>query len=85
MSTIATVAKHQQKTPAQISLAWLLSQDSSIIPIPGTAKVKHLQDNVDAIDIHLSAGELSEIDAACQQIVLKGKRFPKELADWFVS
>jgi len=85
VSRITKIAKQQQRTPAQVSLAWLLAQDPQIIPIPGTTKVEHLQENVAAVDIELSASELNELNDACRQISVQGKRFPQELEGWFVN
>jgi aryl-alcohol dehydrogenase-like predicted oxidoreductase len=59
-------------TPAQIALAWLLAQKPWIVPIPGGTKVEHLDDNLAAADVELTAADLHEIDEAFATIDIKG-------------
>src|SRR3954451_9873571 len=59
-------------TPAQIALAWLLAQKSWIVPIPGGTKVEHLDDNLHAAEVELTASDLREIDQAFATIDIKG-------------
>jgi len=59
-------------TPAQIALAWLLAQKPWIVPIPGGTKVEHLDDNLAAADVELTAADLREIDQAFTTIDIKG-------------
>lgn len=82
---IAEVAEAKQKTPAQIALAWLLAQDPQIIPIPGTTKRRHLEENCAAIDIELNQNELSLLDEAHNKISVKGERYPIELISMFLK
>jgi pyridoxine 4-dehydrogenase len=58
------IAKKHGATPAQIALAWLLKRSPVMLPIPGTSKVKHLEENVAAAAIQLSAEELASISGA---------------------
>ncbi|WP_433085605.1 aldo/keto reductase [Dactylosporangium sp. CA-052675] len=60
-ATIEAVAKKYEATPRQIVLAWLLARSSSILPIPGTGSVGHLEDNIAAAGIKLTAQEVSDI------------------------
>ena len=62
-------------TAAQLALAWVLAQGNSVVPIPGTKRVKYLDENLDALDIALSAGELASIDAAFPLDVAAGARY----------
>ena len=71
------VATRKAATPAQISLAWLLAQRPWIVPIPGTTKMHRLQENLGAIGVELSVGELHGIDAAVSKIPLQGVRLPE--------
>lgn len=64
-------------TPAQFSLAWLLSQKPWIVPIPGTTKLNHLEENLGAVAVDLTPGELKEIRAALSNIKLQGVRTPE--------
>ncbi|MHB8827850.1 MAG: aldo/keto reductase [Acidimicrobiales bacterium] len=59
-----TVAAKMGATTAQVSLAWLLARSPVILPIPGTSKVTHLEENMAARDIELSAEDLADIDEA---------------------
>lgn len=59
-------------TPAQIALAWLLAQRPYVVPIPGGTRVSHLDDNLAAAEIELTAADLAEISAAFATIDIKG-------------
>jgi aryl-alcohol dehydrogenase-like predicted oxidoreductase len=72
-------AARKQATPARIALAWLLAQKPWIVPIPGTTKRHRLEENIGAVDIQLTADDLSEIDRAASQIEVKGARYPEHL------
>jgi aryl-alcohol dehydrogenase-like predicted oxidoreductase len=62
-------------TPAQIALAWLLAQKPWIVPIPGSRKLERLEENIDAVDIELTAADLSDIKAAMANITVVGDRY----------
>ena len=74
---VRVVATRKGATPAQIALAWLLAQRSWIVPIPGTTKLHRLEENLGAVDVKLTAGDLQEIDAAASKISLQGARLPE--------
>jgi aryl-alcohol dehydrogenase-like predicted oxidoreductase len=63
-SILDTVAKEHSATPAQVALAWTLRRSPVMLPIPGTSKVKHLEQNVAAAAIQLSEEEFDALDAA---------------------
>jgi aryl-alcohol dehydrogenase-like predicted oxidoreductase len=65
-------------TSAQVALAWLLSKQPWIVPIPGTTKLAHLEENLRAADLKLSAGDMSEIEDAIAKIEIVGARYPAE-------
>jgi len=65
-------------TSAQVALAWLLAQKPWIVPIPGTTKLAHLEENVRALDLKLTADELREIDSVVSAIEIAGDRYPPE-------
>jgi aryl-alcohol dehydrogenase-like predicted oxidoreductase len=71
---ITQLAAHKKATTAQLSLAWLLAQKPFIVPIPGTGKVKHLQENVAATQLELTAEDLKEIDSALSDFKVHGGR-----------
>jgi aryl-alcohol dehydrogenase-like predicted oxidoreductase len=68
-------------TPAQIALAWLLSQKPWIVPIPGTTKLHRLEENIAAASIELTPDDLRHIDAAASQIKVEGDRYPQAEAE----
>ena len=73
------LAVRKQITPAQIALAWLLAQKPWIVPIPGGTKLEHLDDNLPAADVRLTAEDLREIDQAFATIDIKGAPLSKAL------
>ena len=73
------LAARQKITPAQIALAWLLAQKPWIVPIPGGTKIDHLDDNLRAADLQLTAEDLREIDEAFSTIDIQGAPLSKAL------
>jgi len=76
---LAKFAEQKKATPAQIALAWLLAQKPWIVPIPGTTKLHRLEENMAAVNIQLSPGDLRELDMAASKIPVQGARYPEEL------
>ena len=58
---VAKIAKARSATPAQVALAWLLQRSPVMLPIPGTSKVKHLEENMAAVTLELSEDELESL------------------------
>jgi aryl-alcohol dehydrogenase-like predicted oxidoreductase len=77
----ATAQAHGAK-PAQIALAWVLSRDESIIPIPGMKRRTHLDENVAVVDIELSPAESARLEAAFPPGAAAGDRYTPEVARW---
>ena len=75
-NAVKELAEKKGCTPAQLALAWVLAQGDDIVPIPGTKRVKYLEDNLGAVSVQLSAEELGEIDAACGACQVVGQRYP---------
>jgi aryl-alcohol dehydrogenase-like predicted oxidoreductase len=75
VAEFAALAAGKQCTPAQLALAWVLAQGEDIIPIPGTRRIKYLEENAKAVDIALSAGDLSAIDALVTKYPNLGERY----------
>lgn len=75
---VRTIAKRKKATPAQIALAWLLAQKPWIVPIPGTKKLKRLDENIGTLAVELTSGDLREIDSAFSKITVQGARLPEE-------
>jgi pyridoxine 4-dehydrogenase len=61
-SLLDTVAKRHGATPGQIALAWVLKRSTVMLPIPGTSKVSHLEENVAAVNVELSDEEFAALD-----------------------
>jgi aryl-alcohol dehydrogenase-like predicted oxidoreductase len=75
---LGEIAKRKKATPAQIALAWLLSQKPWIVPIPGTTKLKRLEENIGAAAVELTVDDLREIDHAASEIKVHGERYPEQ-------
>ncbi|KQV70366.1 aldo/keto reductase [Rhizobium sp. Root1220] len=65
-SILDVVAKNHGATPSQIALAWVLKRSRVMLPIPGTSKVKHLEENVATANIELSDDEFQSLDRAAR-------------------
>jgi aryl-alcohol dehydrogenase-like predicted oxidoreductase len=76
---LGEIAKQKKATSAQIALAWLLAQKPWIVPIPGTTKLKRLEENIGAASIELTSDDLREIDSAASKITVHGARYPEKL------
>jgi aryl-alcohol dehydrogenase-like predicted oxidoreductase len=61
--------------PSQLALAWVLAQGEDIVPIPGTKRVKYLDDNLGALNVRLSRDELAQIDALLPAGAASGERY----------
>ncbi len=77
VEVLKAVAERKRATPAQIALAWLLAQRPWIVPIPGTTKLHRLEENLGAINLELTAADLSEITAEASKIKVQGERLPE--------
>ncbi len=75
---INELAKRKGATTAQLSLAWLLAKKPFIVPIPGTGKVKHLEENIEAANLALTAEDLKEIDRALSEFRVHGGRMNEQ-------
>src|SRR3989475_1386223 len=76
---LGKIAERKKATPAQISLAWLLAQKPWIVPIPGTRKLERLDENIGAVAVDLTPGDLREIDGIASGIKVQGARYPESL------
>jgi aryl-alcohol dehydrogenase-like predicted oxidoreductase len=73
------IAEGKDATPAQVALAWLLAQKPWMVPIPGTTKLPRLDENIGALSVELTPGDLREIDLAASRITVQGARYPEKL------
>lgn len=74
---LSRVAKQKDATPAQIALAWVLAQKPWIVPIFGTTKQQHLDENLGAPEVELTPDDLREIETAASKIPIQGAREPE--------
>ncbi len=65
-------------TPAQIALAWLLHKADWIVPIPGTTKLAHLEENIRAADVNISAAEWQKLEKELAGVEIMGDRYPAD-------
>lgn len=75
---VAALAARKGCTPAQIALAWLLAQGDDLVPIPGTRRIAHLQDNLGALSVELTADDLAGLDQALATMPVLGERYTEE-------
>ena len=79
VDVLTQLAAKKNATPAQLALAWLLARKPWIVPIPGTTKLKRLEENLGGATLQLSADDLREITAAADEIPVQGARYPEHL------
>lgn len=73
------IAKEKDVTASQLALAWVLAQGQDIVPIPGTKRVKYLEQNAAAVDIELSAEDLMRIEEVFPKDAASGLRYPEAM------
>jgi aryl-alcohol dehydrogenase-like predicted oxidoreductase len=80
-AAVRELAAKKGATPGQIAIAWLLHKGPDMVPIPGSKRRQHLEENVGAADVSLSAGEMASLDAALGSGKVSGPRYnPKQMA-----
>lgn len=77
VETIEARARDMGCTAAQLALAWLLSRDPPVVPIPGTRSIGRLEENAASVDIALTPQELERLDEAVPKGIAAGTRFPE--------
>ena len=78
VAILQDMARARGCTPAQLALAWLLAQGGDIVPIPGTRRLSYLADNLGAVGLQLTAGELAELDRSLAALPVVGARYTEE-------
>lgn len=78
VDAVKAVAARHDATPAQVALAWVLTQAKDAVPIPGTKRRKYLDDNLGAADLKLTADDMTELNRLASMTV--GDRYPAALA-----
>lgn len=79
VSRVTEVAREKNCTPAQLALAWVLAQGENIVPIPGTKRRQYLRENLGALDVTLTLGDLERIDEIMPKDVATGSRYPEAM------
>lgn len=74
---VKAISERKGATPAKVALAWLLGQKPWIVPIPGTTKLHRLEENVEAVELELTADDLGQIRAELSKINVQGERLPE--------
>ncbi|MDJ0343089.1 aldo/keto reductase [Streptomyces sp. H10-C2] len=72
---LRAIAKESGHSAVQLALAWLLAQGADIVPIPGTKRIKYLEENTDAAEVELTAGQIARIEAAVPAGAAIGERY----------
>ena len=76
---IGKIAKKKGVTSSQLVLAWLMKQGEDIVPIPGTKKIKYLEENMKALEVKLTEEEESEIRRVVDEAEVHGERYPEAM------
>jgi aryl-alcohol dehydrogenase-like predicted oxidoreductase len=79
VARVELLAREKNCTPSQLALAWLLAQGNDIIPIPGTKRIKYLEENAGALDLKLTAEDLKRIEEVAPKGVASGLRYPEAM------
>jgi len=79
VTALEKLAAKKSCTPSQLALAWVLAQGDHIFPIPGTKRIKYLDENVGALHVSLSKDELVAIDAIFPKDAAAGLRYPEQM------
>lgn len=77
---IGELAARKRCTPGQLALAWVLAQGDDIVPIPGTRRIRNLDENLAALDVTLTPAERAEIQAIFPASAAAGERYPANMA-----
>ena len=75
VETVELMAGEKGCTPAQLALAWVLAQGEDIVPIPGTKRVRYLEENLAALEVRLNADELRRLEEAFPLGAAAGERY----------
>jgi aryl-alcohol dehydrogenase-like predicted oxidoreductase len=76
---VEEIAKEKGCKPSQLALAWVLAQGDDIVPIPGTKRRKYLEENVGALNVHLTTEDLRRIDEVFPRDATAGARYPEHM------
>ena len=72
---VKTIAEEKGCTPAQLALAWVLARGDDVVPIPGTRRRRHLEDNIGALEVQLSKEDLDRLESVIPPEAVAGQRY----------
>src|SRR5207249_6603859 len=76
---VETIAREKTCTPSQLALAWVLAQGDDVVPIPGTTRRKHLEENAGAVEIDLTTDDLRRLNEVSPTGAAAGQRYPEHM------
>lgn len=76
---IEKIAAEKKCTPAQLALAWVLAQGEDIVPIPGTKRIKYLEENIGALEVQLTKEDLERLNKIVPRGAARGLRYPEQV------
>jgi aryl-alcohol dehydrogenase-like predicted oxidoreductase len=76
VARIEELAATKGVSTSELALAWVMAQGDDVVPIPGTRRIKNLESNVRAVDVHLGDGDLAALDEAAPPGAAAGNRYP---------
>ena len=79
VARIEAMAKAKGCTASQLALAWVMAQEEFIFPIPGTKRIKYLEENAGALDVELTESELLDLELIAPQGIAAGTRYPEQM------
>jgi aryl-alcohol dehydrogenase-like predicted oxidoreductase len=79
VEVVREVAHETGATPAQVALAWVLSRGEDVVPIPGTKRVRYLEENVRALDVALSSSQIERLEGLAAQTA--GERYAPDMLE----
>jgi len=78
VARVEALARAKGCAPGQLALAWVLAQGEDVVPIPGTKRLKYLDENMGALQVSLTPGELAEINSAMPSEAVAGQRYSEQ-------
>uniref|UniRef100_A0A0C9RSV4 TSA: Wollemia nobilis Ref_Wollemi_Transcript_14471_2037 transcribed RNA sequence n=1 Tax=Wollemia nobilis TaxID=56998 RepID=A0A0C9RSV4_9CONI len=82
---LCAIASSKGCTPGQLALAWVHHQGNDVAPIPGTTKMKNLEENISALSVSLTPEEMKEIETTVASAGVYGDRYPDGVSTWVNS
>ena len=79
LKKVEDLAHQKNCTPSQLALAWVLAKGDDIVPIPGTKRVKYLEENVGALDVNLTPDDLAQIERILPKGAVAGQRYNEKM------